>query len=140
MTIRRPVERVAAVLREPQRYPAFVLGLLRVEPVGTPVGAIGDRYAIELDGGRITVGATVEITAWGERQVRWSGVEGLRHELAWVLTPVGDHTRVRLRFGLELAGPLRGIVERFALHAARRYAIASLEALRHHCEHGPPLG
>ncbi len=138
MLIRRPAKEVFEVVGDIDGYPRFFVGITKWDPVGEIDGGLGDRYWILMRVGSAEAGGQIIITDWEEPHVvGWETEKGTDHSIQIRLEERGDDTLVTIDFALRLAGGAASrLAERIAGSVVKRNLRATLDALRHLCEHG----
>lgn len=137
ITIRRPRAVVYEVLRDVAHWPAFFVGFTGWDPVAPHDDGDAELHHVVLHVGSSSLGGLVRIggRVEGER-IEWQSERGPEHVGAFTLADDGEDTcRVTFDLGFQLAG---GLVSRLVLELSTqimgRLQVATLEALRHHCE------
>lgn len=130
--IDRDPKEVFELVGDPTRYPDFLVGMTKWQPLSDPSTGVGARYRTLMKVGAVEVGGVVEVTRWEEPVcIEWSAHQGVRQSGRWLLAPVDGSTELRLEIDYDIGGGLIGkLVERLAAKTIARNAWASLLAAR----------
>jgi carbon monoxide dehydrogenase subunit G len=129
--VARPREVVWEVVRDVATWPRFFVGVTGWEPAGEE-----DCHHVVLHVGSSSLGGVVRIGGRvpGER-IDWQSERGPEHVGAFTLADDGGGCLVSLDLGFQLAGGLVSrLVQELSSQIVGRLEVATLEALRHHCE------
>lgn len=129
--VRRDPEAVWRLVSDVGRYRDFFRGVTRWQPCSDQMTGEGACFRVLMQVGSIEAGGTVCTTAWADRQgIAWRSQRGTEQWGNWQLEPVADGTRLLLRIGFALRGPLAWPVERMAGRIVGRNLSATLLAAR----------
>jgi hypothetical protein len=134
ITIRRPVDRVAAIATDPNVVLPIIGGLGRFKQLDTDAQGLGE-WDVFIDVGSIHVGGRVVVERPGPLQLRWHATRGTRHQLELTVFEHGEESEVAIVMSLQLAGFVLGrVAETLARGIMARHIEAGLQQLRHHVE------
>lgn len=134
ITIRRPVDEVAAIATDPRVVLPIIGGLGRFKELATDVEGLGE-WDLFIDIGSVHVGGRVVVERPEPRRLTWHAIRGTRHQLALIVDDEGDNARVTITMSLQLAGLVLGwVAETLARGIMARHLDAGLQQLRHHAE------
>ena len=134
ITIRRPVDEVAAIATDPRVVLPIIGGLGRFKELATDAEGLGE-WDLFIDIGSVHVGGRVVVERSEPRRLTWHAIRGTRHQLALNVDEEGDHARVSIAMNLQLAGLVLGwVAETLARGIMARHLDAGLQQLRHHVE------
>jgi carbon monoxide dehydrogenase subunit G len=134
ITIRRPVDEVAAIATDPRVVLPIIGGLGRFKELATDAGGLGE-WDLFIDIGSVHVGGRVVVERPEPRRLTWHAIRGTRHQLALNVEEEGDNARVTITMSLQLAGLVLGwVAETLARGIMARHLDAGLQQLRHHAE------
>ncbi len=124
-----PLEAVESGLREIESWPAFVIGVARVQRTGP------DRYRFTLNDGTRPRDVDVAVTRHPrEHRTTWRSLGGPACRGEWRLAKVDDgHTRVHLTLSADPTGFFEGLAE--MLGSSRDTAACDLQRLEEHLLH-----
>lgn len=129
-----PMERVWAVVSDPERMLSFMSGVTRWEVVSDRPTGLGARYRMLFRIGAAEVGGLIEVVEWEEpRELAWTSVTGVDQRGRWRLREApGGRTRVELRLAYGVAGSgISGwIAERIAGPIVGNHLRRSLQQLK----------
>jgi uncharacterized membrane protein len=136
ITIRRPVDEVAAIATDPRVVLPIIGGLGRFKELATDADGLGE-WDLFIDIGSVHVGGRVVVERPEPRRLTWNAIRGTRHQLALTVDEQGDDSRVTIAMSLQLAGFVLGrVAETLARGIMARHLDAGLQQLRHHVEFG----
>ena len=136
ITVRRPIDRVAAIATDPNIVLPIIGGLGRFKKLNTDAQGTGE-WDVFIDVGSIHVGGRVVVERPGPRQLSWHAIRGTRHQLELTVYEHGDESEVAIVMSLQLAGFVLGrVAETLARGIMARHVEAGLQQLRHHVEFG----
>lgn len=136
ITIRRPVDEVAAIATDPRVVLPIIGGLGRFKELATDADGLGE-WDLFIDIGSVHVGGRVVVERPEPRRLTWNAIRGTRHQLALTVDEQGDNARVTIAMSLQLAGLVLGwVAETLARGIMARHLDAGLQQLRHHVEFG----
>lgn len=128
------MERVWAVVSDPERMLSFMSGVTRWEVVSDRPTGLGARYRMLFRIGAAEVGGLIEVVEWEEpRELAWTSVTGVDQRGRWRLREApGGRTRVELRLAYGVAGSgISGwIAERIAGPIVGNHLRRSLQQLK----------
>jgi uncharacterized membrane protein len=134
-----PIERVWAVVTDPERVLSFMSGVTRWEVAGGAAGGIGAHYRMLLRVGAAEVGGLIEVVEWAPpREFAWTSVTGVDQRGRWRMREASNgHTRVELRlaYGVAGAGLTGWLAERVAAPTVSGHVRRSLRQLKRMVEH-----
>jgi carbon monoxide dehydrogenase subunit G len=134
ITIRRPVDEVAAIATDPRVVLPIIGGLGRFKELATDAEGLGE-WDLFIDIGSVHVGGRVVVERPEPRRLTWHAIRGTRHQLALNVDEEGDNARVTIAMSLQLAGLVLGwVAETLARGIMARHLDAGLQQLRHHAE------
>ena len=134
ITIRRPVDEVAAIATDPRVVLPIIGGLGRFRELATGADGFGE-WDLFIDIGSVHVGGRVVVERPDPRRLTWHAIRGTRHQLALNVDEEGDNARVTIAMSLQLAGLVLGwVAETLARGIMARHLDAGLQQLRHHAE------
>jgi carbon monoxide dehydrogenase subunit G len=134
ITIRRPVDEVAAIATDPRVVLPIIGGLGRFKELATDAEGLGE-WDLFIDIGSVHVGGRVVVERPEPRRLTWHAIRGTRHQLALNVDEDGDNARVTITMSLQLAGLVLGwVAETLARGIMARHLDAGLQQLRHHAE------
>ena len=134
ITIRRPVDEVAAIATDPRVVLPIIGGLGRFKELATDVQGLGE-WDLFIDIGSVHVGGRVVVERPEPRRLTWHAIRGTRHQLALNVDEEGENARVTITMSLQLAGLVLGwVAETLARGIMARHLDAGLQQLRHHAE------
>lgn len=120
------------------RYPEYIEGLTRWEPVGKVKQRVGDRFRMLLKLGSAEIGGLIEIVEWKEgRDLAWTSITGIDQRGRWRIRPVGDDkTKLEMRYAYGVAGGgIAGLIsEMVAAPQMRRYQRQALREIKRRVE------
>jgi len=104
--IRAPMDRIFAVVSDPERILSFMSGVTRWEVAGDHATGLGARYRMLFRVGSAEVGGLIEVVEFERpREFAWTSVTGLDQRGRFRLREAGDgRTRVGLRLAFGVAG------------------------------------
>ena len=134
-----PIDRVWAIVTDPERMLSFMSGVTRWEVAGDRRTGLGARYRVLFRVGAAEVGGLIEVVEWNEPcELAWTSVTGVDQRGRWRLRelPAG-RTRVELRmaYGVAGAGLSGWIAERVAAPTLAGNLRRSLRRLQGLIEH-----
>ncbi len=136
ITVRRPVDEVAAVLADPAAVMAAVGTLGRTARTGDAADG-SPQWAVFMVLGTMYVGGTVQIDEVGDRVLAWHAVSGFRHRARFTVAADGADSVITVQFDFVIGGAVTGyLTARLVSGYVARSADAVLEALRHRIEFG----
>ena len=102
----RPIDRVWAVVSDPERMLSFMSGVTRWEVEGDREPGLGARYRVLFRVGAAEIGGLIEVVECDEpRELAWTSVLGIDQRGRWRLRELpGGRTRVELRMAYGVAG------------------------------------
>jgi uncharacterized membrane protein len=116
--INAPMEKVWAVVSDPERALSFMSGVTRWEVASDPPSGLGARYRMLLRVGSAEIGGLIELVEWDEPcELAWTSVLGVDQRGRFRLRGLpGERTRVefRLAYGVAGSGLTGWLAERFA--------------------------
>ena len=116
--ISAPIDRVFAIVSDPERALTFMSGITRWEVESDPPTGLGARYRMLLRVGSAEIGGLIEIVEWDEpSDLAWTSVLGVDQRGRFRLRPISeDRTRVefRLAYGVAGSGLTGWLAERIA--------------------------
>lgn len=129
--IERDIQRVFALVSDPDSYPDFFSGLSRWTLLSDEPGP-GATYRVLMRVGSIDAGGTVRVTEWDPpRAIAWEWERGIRQFGRWRLREVEGATELALEISFDLSGgPVGRLVEHIAGRTIARNLRASLLAAR----------
>ncbi len=134
-----PIDRVWAVICDPERVLSFMSGVTRWEVEGDMPTGLGARYRVLFRVGAAEIGGLIEVVEWDEPQeLAWTSVLGVDQRGRWRLRRLDDsRTRVELRmaYGVAGAGLSGWLAERFAAPTLSRHLDRTLRTLKRLVEH-----
>ncbi len=134
-----PIDRVWAIVTDPERVLSFMSGVTRWEVDGGAAGGIGAHYRMLLRVGAAEVGGLIEVVEWAPpREFAWTSVTGVDQRGRWRMREVTNgHTRVELRlaYGVAGAGVTGWLAERVAAPTVSGHVRRSLRQLKRMVEH-----
>jgi len=134
-----PIDRVWAIVSDPERVLSFMAGVTRWEVEGNRRTGLGARYHVLFRVGAAELGGLIEIVEWNEPcELAWTSITGVDQRGRWRLRELpGGRTRVELRMAYGVAGSgLSGwVAERFAAPTLRGHLRRSLRQLQDVIEH-----
>ncbi len=134
-----PIERVWAIVTDPERVLSFMSGVTRWEVAGGAPGGIGAHYRMLLRVGAAEVGGLIEVVEWAPpREFAWTSVTGVDQRGRWRMREASNgHTRVELRlaYGVAGAGLTGWLAERVAAPTVSGHVRRSLRQLKRMVEH-----
>jgi uncharacterized membrane protein len=134
-----PIERVWAIVSDPERALTFMSGVTRWEVEGDRATGLGARYRILFRVGAAEVGGLIEVVEWEEpRELAWTSVTGVDQRGRWRLREQSaGRTKVELRMAYGVAGSgLWGwAAERLAAPMVSSHLRRSLQQLKRLIEH-----
>ena len=134
ITIRRPVDEVAAIATDPRVVLPIIGGLGRFKELATDAEGLGE-WDLFIDIGSVHVGGRVVVERPEPWRLTWHAIRGTRHQLALNVDEEGDNARVTITMNLQLAGLVLGwVAETLARGIMARHLDAGLQQLRHHAE------
>jgi carbon monoxide dehydrogenase subunit G len=134
ITIRRPVDEVAAIATDPRVVLPIIGGLGRFKELATDAEGLGE-WDLFIDIGSVHAGGRVVVERPEPRRLTWHAIRGTRHQLALNVDEDGDNARVTITMSLQLAGLVLGwVAETLARGIMARHLDAGLQQLRHHAE------
>jgi uncharacterized membrane protein len=137
--ISAPVDRVWAVVTDPERMLSFMSGVTRWEVDGERATGLGARYRVLFRVGAAEIGGLVEVVEWDEPcELAWTSVMGIDQRGRWRLRELPrGRTRVELRMAYGVAGSgLWGwLAERLAGPTLSGHLRRSLHQLKRLIEH-----
>ena len=141
VTIHAPAAAVWDLVGDPMRYPRFMSGITRWEPVADAV-SIRPRFAIEVRVGATELGGTVEVTkSVPPSDLTWASVRGIEHRGHWLVRE-GDSGRTEVTLAVDYRAPrgvLGSLADTAALPLLQRGVRRSLARLKAQIE-GEPAG
>jgi uncharacterized membrane protein len=137
--VEAPIDRVWAIVSDPERVLSFMSGVTRWEVEGDLRAGLGARYRVLFRVGAAEIGGLIEMVEWDEPcEFAWSSVMGLDQRGRWRLRELpGGRTRVELRMAYGVAGSgLSGwLAERLAAPTVSGHLRRSLAQLKRVIEH-----
>lgn len=134
ITVRRPIDRVAAIATDPNVVLPIIGGLGRFKKLNTDAQGLGE-WDVFIDVGSIHVGGRVVVERPGPFQLSWRATRGTRHQLGLTVYEHGEESEVAIVMSLQLAGFVLGrVAETLARGIMARHIEAGLQQLRHHVE------
>jgi uncharacterized membrane protein len=134
-----PIDRVWAIVSDPERALIFMSGVTRWEVDGDRATGLGARYRILFRVGAAEVGGLIEVVEWEEpRELAWTSVTGVDQRGRWRLREQSEgRTKVELRMAYGVAGSgLWGwAAERLAAPMVSGHLRRSLQQLKRLIEH-----
>src|SRR5438105_9024668 len=134
-----PIDRVWAIVSDPERVLTFMSGVTRWEVAGEKPTGLGARYRVLFRIGAAEVGGLIEMVEWDEPcELAWTSVTGLDQRGRWRLRDLpGGRTRVELRlaYGVAGAGLAGWLAERVAAPTVSNHLRQSLQQLERLVEH-----
>ncbi len=116
--ISAPIDRVFAVVSDPERALSFMSGITRWEVASDPPTGLGARYRMLLRVGSAEIGGLIEIVEWDEPcDLAWTSVLGVDQRGRFRLRGTSEgRTRVefRLAYGVAGSGLTGWLAERIA--------------------------
>jgi uncharacterized membrane protein len=132
--ISAPIDRVWAVVADPERVLSFMSGVTRWEIEGDRDAGIGARYRVLFRVGAAEIGGLIEIVEWDEPcELAWTSLLGIDQRGRWRLRELtGGRTSVELRMAYGVAGSgLWGwLAERLASPTVSAHLRRSLRQLK----------
>ena len=129
--INRAPDEVFALVADVGRYPEFLRGMTRWQPVTDEVSGMGACFKVLMQVGSIEAGGVVCTTEWEDgRTIAWKSERGIQQWGRWRVRPLSQGTRLALEVGFQLAGPLRWPVERLTGRIVDRNLQATMLAAR----------
>ena len=137
--ISAPMDRVWAVVTDPERMLSFMSGVTRWEVAGDRRTGLGARYRVLFRVGAAEVGGLIEVVEWDEpRELAWTSVAGVDQRGRWRLREMSaERTRVELRmaYGVAGAGLSGWLAERLAAPMVSAHLRRSVQQLKRLIEH-----
>jgi ribosome-associated toxin RatA of RatAB toxin-antitoxin module len=129
--VHRDPAAVFALLADVDRYPHFLRGFTRWEPVGDEPTGVGARFRVLMQVGSIEAGSVLRTIAWEEpRTIAWRSERGIDHRGRWLVEPRASGSQLTMEISFELEGPVRWVVERLTARIVDRNVQATLLAAR----------
>ena len=132
--IAAPIERVFAVVADPERALHFMSGVTRWEVAGEKAQGCGARYRMLLRVGSAEIGGLIEIVEYDQpRELAWTSVTGIDQRGRFRMRADGpERTRVemRLSYGVAGGGPAAWLAEWIGGRTVSRHLNESLRALK----------
>jgi uncharacterized membrane protein len=122
-----------ALLRDPDRYPDFMVNLERWDTVTEGPADIGSRYTVHWKIGAAPVGGVIELVEFDEaRDLAWLSITGVSVRGRFRLRDCGpNRTKVTFRLSYQSPGGLLGLLaDRIASGQVGRTLSSSLKNLR----------
>jgi uncharacterized membrane protein len=137
--ISAPIDRVWAVISDPERMLSFMSGVTRWEVEGDRATGLGARYRVLFRVGAAEVGGLIETVEWDDpRELAWTSVLGIDQRGRWRLRELPrGRTAVELRmaYGVAGSGPWGWLSERIAAPTVSGHLRRSLNQLKRLVEH-----
>ncbi|MCO7222028.1 SRPBCC family protein [Klenkia sp. PcliD-1-E] len=117
IVIDAPASAVMAVVADFPAYPEWVAAAQTVEVLGTGADGRASRVHFVLDAGAVKDDYVLAYTWDGDREVRWSLVQGQmqkRQDGSYTLTESGGRTEVTYTISIDLSIPMLGMIKRKA--------------------------
>jgi len=134
-----PIDRVWAIVSDPERVLTFMSGVTRWEVAGDRRTGLGARYRVLFRVGAAEVGGLIEVVEWDEpRELAWTSVTGVDQRGRWRLREMSaGRTRVELRmaYGVAGAGLSGWLAERLAAPMVSAHLRRSVQQLKRLIEH-----
>jgi ribosome-associated toxin RatA of RatAB toxin-antitoxin module len=131
LLIQRDPAAVFALLADVDRYPEFLRGFTRWEPIGAEHTGVDARFRVLMQVGAIEAGSVLRTVAWEEpRTIAWRSERGIDHRGHWLVEPRASGSQLTMEISFELEGHLRWIVERLTARIVDRNVQATLLAAR----------
>jgi uncharacterized membrane protein len=134
-----PIDRVWAIVSDPERALSFMAGVTRWEVEGERRTGLGARYRVLFRVGAAEVGGLIEIVEWKQpSELAWTSVTGVEQRGRWRLRELpGGRTRVELRiaYGVVGSGLSGWLAEQFAAPTLRGHLRQTLRQLQGVIEH-----
>jgi uncharacterized membrane protein len=104
--ISAPIDRVWAVVSDPERMLSFMSGVTRWEVQDDRATGVGARYRVLFRVGAAEVGGLIEVVEWEQPcELAWTSVLGIDQRGRWRLRRLPDgRTNVELRMAYGVAG------------------------------------
>jgi uncharacterized membrane protein len=104
--ISAPIDRVWAVVSDPERMLSFMSGVTRWEVQDDRATGLGARYRVLFRVGAAEVGGLIEVVEWEQPcELAWTSVLGIDQRGRWRLRRLPDgRTNVELRMAYGVAG------------------------------------
>ncbi|HEY2160149.1 MAG TPA: SRPBCC family protein [Solirubrobacteraceae bacterium] len=104
--ISAPIDRVWAVVSDPERMLSFMSGVTRWEVQDDRATGVGARYRVLFRVGAAEVGGLIEVVEWEQPcELAWTSVLGIDQRGRWRLRRLPDgRTKVELRMAYGVAG------------------------------------
>jgi uncharacterized membrane protein len=132
--VRAPIERVWAIVSDPERALSFMSGITRWEVASEQRTGLGARYRMLFRVGAAEVGGLIEIVEWEEPcEIAWTSLTGVDQRGRWRLREAsGGRTKVefRLAYGIAGAGLSGWVAERIAGPIVSRHLNRTLDQLK----------
>jgi uncharacterized membrane protein len=132
--VRAPIERVWAIVSDPERALSFMSGITRWEVASEQRTGLGARYRMLVRVGAAEVGGLIEIVEWEEPcDIAWTSVTGVDQRGRWRLREAsggGTEVEFRLAYGVAGAGLSGWVAERIAAPIVSRHLNRTLDQLK----------
>lgn len=116
--ISAPIDKVWAIVSDPECALSFMSGITRWEVASDPPTGLGARYRMLLRVGSAEIGGLIEIVEWDQPgDLAWTSVLGIDQRGRFRLRSLpGGRTRIeyRLAYGVAGSGPTGWLAERIA--------------------------
>jgi uncharacterized membrane protein len=132
--IAAPIERVWAIVSDPECMLSFMSGITRWEVVSEEPTGLGARYRMLLRVGSAEIGGLIEVVEWNEPcDLAWTSVTGIDQRGRWRLRELQrgyTKAEIRLSYGVAGAGPAGWLAERIGAPAVTGHLKRSVQQLK----------
>jgi uncharacterized membrane protein len=132
--VQAPIEKVFAIVSDPERALTFMSGVTRWEVAGDRRTGLGARYRMLMRVGSAEVGGLIEIVEWDEpTDVAWTSVMGIDQRGRYRLrskSPNRTRVELRLAYGVAGAGPFGWLAEWAAAPIVRGHLRRTMDQLK----------
>jgi uncharacterized membrane protein len=138
-TVAAPMDRVWAIISDPECALEFMSGITRWETIDEPTIGLGARYHMLFRIGSAEVGGLIEVVEWlAPCELAWTSVTGLDQRGRWRLREQADGTtrvELRLAYGVAGSGLWGWLAERVASPTVSGHVRRTLVQLKRLVEH-----